>query len=339
MTYNIANNNISIKKVLDLLEFYKIIFFINNENFLVGALTNGDVRRSIEKNININNLVDKIINKDIIYAYIDESLEEKIKKIDLLPEDYQFLPIINRNKKLEKIVIKKDLLKKVNSVVLMAGGLGNRLGEITKNIPKPMLHIGNKPILEIIIDGFKKYHFNDFYISVNYKADVIKKHFRNGDDFNVNIKYINESKRLGTAGCLSLINENLNEPFFVMNGDILTDENFEQILNYHIKNKFEATMCTSKYEIKIPYGVILSDVDNKIISIKEKPIQKFNINAGIYVLNPSVLKYIPKDTFFDMPTLFEKLNELNLNTGIYNLETSWLDIGEPSDYYLAKKNK
>ena len=141
---------------------------------------------------------------------------------------------------------------------------------------------------------------------------------------------------LGTAGCLSLIDDDLKEPFFVMNGDILTDENFEQILDYHIKNKFEATMCVYKYEMKIPYGVILSDKNNKILSIKEKPIQKFNINAGIYVLNHSVLEYIPKNSFFDMPTLFKKLNELNFNTGIYNIKTSWLDIGEPNDYYLAK---
>jgi dTDP-glucose pyrophosphorylase len=335
MKYKVISDDVLVITALDYLEFSIILFVINSKGILVGALTNGDVRRAISKNIEMKASISTIMNSNVVFAFEYESNSLKYEKIRSLPKSYEFLPIVGEDMTFLKIVTPLDLLKKDNRVILMAGGLGSRLGELTKNIPKPMLHIGDKPILEIIIREFKKYYFNDFLISENYKSDVIKNYFKNGDNLDINIEYIDETKKMGTAGCLSVIKDKICKPFFVMNGDILTEENFEEMMNYHNNNQFEATMCVFEHKISVPYGVVESNEYNQITSLVEKPIKKFNVNAGIYILNPSILDLIPEDSFFDMPQLFEKLIKRNRKTGIYKLKTSWIDIGHPEDYFRA----
>jgi NDP-sugar pyrophosphorylase family protein len=188
--------------------------------------------------------------------------------------------------------------------------------------------------LETIIEKFVSYGFVNITLCVNYKANIIKEYFSDGAKFKANIKYIDEDKKMGTAGALSLIKENINEPFFVMNGDLLTNLNFKNMMNFHILNQSKATMGVREYNIKIPYGV-LNIKDNMIQSIKEKPKHSFFINAGVYILDSNIIKLIPRDKFYDMPTLFEKLIELNYNTLSYEIREYWLDIGQIKEYERA----
>lgn len=173
----------------------------------------------------------------------------------------------------------------------MAGGLGTRLGDLTREIPKPMLRLGDKPVLEYIIRSFARFGFTDLYICLNYKPEVIRSYFGNGADFGVNIHYVEEKDRLGTGGALSLITDTIDAPFFLMNGDLLTSINFESLLNFHVEREALATMCISEQVVQLPFGVVHAE-DARVVSIEEKPHRSFFVNAGIYVLNPEPFKVI-----------------------------------------------
>ena len=217
----------------------------------------------------------------------------------------------------------------------MAGGLGMRLRPLTSKIPKPMLHVGPKPILQTIIESFTAYGYINFTICVNYKSEIICDYFGDGDKFGVNISYIQESKPLGTAGALSLIDK-IEDEFFVMNADLLTNADFSKLHHYHKINKSIATMCVREYEMQVPYGVVNLD-DNTIKSITEKPRQKFHVSAGIYMLNPQILNFIPKNEYLDMPDLFNSLATKNQNPKAYLINEEWLDIGRIEEYNLANE--
>jgi len=224
--------------------------------------------------------------------------------------------------------------RRSNKVVLMAGGLGTRLSPLTDSTPKPMLHVGNKPILETIIDRFSACGYGEIILSVKYKSHLIEEYFKDGAAFGVNIEYVHEEKRMGTAGALSLMSKRLDEPFFVMNADLLTSVNFENLHNYHLSQHAVATMGVREYDFQVPYGVV-NVKDNYILSIEEKPIHKFFVSAGIYMFCPSILDYVPQDKFFDMPSLFSTLIAENLKTVSFPIREYWLDIGRMSDYERA----
>ena len=216
----------------------------------------------------------------------------------------------------------------------MAGGLGTRLSPLTDSIPKPMLHVGKKPILETIIENFAKYGYRDVVLSVSYKSHVIEEHFGDGEAFGVKISYVHETKRMGTAGALSLMRDQLSEPFFVMNADLLTNVNFEHLHDYHESNNAMATMAVREYDFQVPYGVV-NISDSQITSIEEKPTHKFYVSGGIYMLNPASLDLIPNDQFFDMPSLFESMIARGANALSFPIREYWLDIGRMSDYEKA----
>jgi len=198
-----------------------------------------------------------------------------------------------------------------------------------------MLKVGGKPLLESIILGFKKYGFTDIVLSVNYKSEIIENYFGDGSNFGVNIKYIHENKRMGTAGALNFMRELLSEPFFVMNGDLLTNINFEHMMDYHVENRSIATMGVREYDFQVPYGVVnLEGVD--IESIAEKPVHNFYVNGGVYVLDAKVLDFVPENEFFDMPTLFEKVIDKNLKCISFPIREYWLDIGNHLDFSQAQ---
>jgi len=248
------------------------------------------------------------------------------------------VPIVDNEGRLVGIEEMDELLKpsvKTNRVVLMVGGLGTRLRPLTEHTPKPMLKVGNKPILETIILNFKKYGFTNIILSVSYKSEIIEEYFKDGQEFGVNIEYIHENKRMGTAGALGLIREKLNEPFFVMNGDLLTNINFEHMMEYHLSNNAIATMGVREYDFQVPYGVVNVDGE-KILSIEEKPVHSFFVSAGVYVLDSKVLDFIPNDEFYDMPTLFEKVIENNMKSVSFPIREYWLDIGRLEE--LEKAN-
>ena len=208
---------------------------------------------------------------------------------------------------------------------------------MTEHIPKPMLKVGNKPILDTIIHNFKKHGFRNIILSVSYKSEVIEEYFGDGSNFGVNIEYIHEDKRMGTAGALSLMRDKLNESFFVMNGDLLTNINFENMMNYHLSNKSIATMGVREYDFQVPYGVVNID-GNKILNIEEKPVHKFFVNGGIYILDNKVIDFIPDDVFYDMPTLFENMIDKQFKTISFPIYEYWLDIGRIEEFEKANKD-
>lgn len=314
----------------------QIIMVVNEERQLLGTVTDGDIRRAILKGTELTEPIEKVMNKRPTAFKANESRQDMLTAMRLL--DFSRVPIVDDQYRVVGLQILDKLLRpasKDNPVVLMAGGLGSRLSALTQNCPKPLLPIGNQPVLQTILENFISYGFHKFYISVNYKAEMIKDYFGNGSRWDVTIEYIHEDKRMGTAGALSLLPERPQQPFFVMNGDILTKVNFLQLLDFHAEHRAAATMCAYRYELQIPYGVLKVN-RYRLQEITEKPTQSFFVNAGIYVLEPQTLDHIPADTFFDMPSLFDKIIASGQESAVFPIREYWLDIGKMSDFELAQ---
>ena len=302
---------------------------------LLGTISDGDIRRALLNNISLQDSIKNIYFKTPTVANINDSREEIIN-VCLIKKIHQ-IPIIDNDGNLVGLEILDELIAKktkTNKVVLMVGGLGTRLRPLTENTPKPMLHVGGKPILQTIIEKFASYGFVNIIMCVNYKSNIIQDYFEDGSKFGVQIEYILEDKRMGTAGALSLLHDKPNKPFFVMNGDLLTNVNFSYLLEFHLNNNSMATMCVREYDFQVPYGVVSID-NSQIKSIDEKPLYKFFVSAGIYMLNPECIDLIPKDEFYDMPTLFEKLIDMGENTVSFPIREYWLDIGRMDEYKKA----
>lgn len=315
----------------------KIALVINDDKKLIGLITDGDIRRALLNKLTLDSEIKNILIKQPIVCNLKDS-KSKILQTAIDNQIYQ-LPIVDDNGILVGIEIVNELLKpsiKKEKVVLMVGGLGTRLRPLTENIPKSMLNVGNKPILETIILNFKKYGYVNIVLSVNYKAEIIKEYFGDGTDFGVKIEYVDENKRMGTAGALTLMKNILTDNFFVMNGDLLTNLDFSEMMDFHMKNNSIATMGLREYTFQVPYGVV-NIRDSKIICIDEKPIHDFFVNGGIYVLSKKVLKYIPENSFFDMPTLFERIVNEKLSALSYIIKDYWLDIGRIDEYQKANQ--
>jgi dTDP-glucose pyrophosphorylase len=312
----------------------QFVAVVNEEGQLLGVVTDGDIRRGLLNGVEIRNTVEKVMNPNPKTAHFKtprNSLQALMKEWDS-----HHLPLVDDQNRIVDIVSVNDVIlveKKENHVVLMAGGLGSRLADLTANCPKPMLKVGGKPILETIIEVFKKHGFYKFIISVNYKSEMIEEYFKDGKNLDVEVNYIREDTRLGTAGALSMYAGN-GLPFIVMNGDLLTKINFTDLLDFHEKSKNVSTMCLRQYEHQIPFGVVLTDHD-QVLKIEEKPVRRYFVNGGIYVLNPELLKFIPRSTYFDMPTFFENLIEQQHKVGAYPFYEYWIDIGCLDDYERA----
>lgn len=313
----------------------QIVLVVDGSHRLLGTVTDGDVRRGILKGISLEDRVEIIMNSSPLTRHISEDRETVISR--MRAKKIRHLPVVDDNGFLVELETFDELFAPTendNLVVLMAGGLGVRLRPLTENCPKPMLKIGGRPILENILLNFIEYGFRRFFIAVNYRADVVKSHFGNGSTWGVEIRYLNEDRRLGTAGALSLIPEKPSRPIFVMNGDLMTKVNFVQLLDFHSEHKAKATMCVREYDFQVPYGVVKIDRHN-ITAIEEKPVQRMFVNAGIYVLEPETLDNIPPNIYFDMPTLFERMISSGYETVAFPIREYWLDIGHMEDFERA----
>jgi len=314
----------------------QILLVTDEDKTLLGTVTDGDIRRAILKGGAMEDPIENVMNTRPTAFTADESVEDMLVAMRLLK--ISKVPVVDYKNRVVALEILEELLRpghKDNPVVLMAGGLGVRLGSLTKNSPKPLLYVGNQPVLQTILESFIAYGFHNFYFSVNYKAEMIEEFFGDGSKWDVSIKYIHEDKRMGTAGALSLLPERPEMPFFVMNGDILTKVNFLQLLDFHTEHRAVATMCAFKYDLQIPYGVLQID-KHRLIEIDEKPVQSFFVNAGIYVLEPKTLDHIPVDAFFDMPSLYETLIDTRQEAAVFPLREYWLDIGHMSNFKRAQ---
>lgn len=311
------------------------IALVVEDDRLFGTITDGDIRRGFLKGRKLEDKIDGLYNTSPLTGTLDQTREDLVQLA--LTRKVKQLPILDSAGKLVGIEYIEDYLRgpeKQNVVVLMAGGLGTRLRPMTTDTPKPMLRVGSKPILETILESFSYYGFRNFFFSVNYKADKIRNYFKDGSRYGVTIDYINETTRLGTAGPLSLLPDGIRKPIIVMNGDLLTNVNFERLLNYHLLTRAEGTMCVREYNLQIPYGVVETD-GAAIRGIVEKPKQNFFVNAGIYVLNPDTLKFVPKNSLYDMPQLFQELIDHDGKVCAFPITDYWMDIGQPNDFDQA----
>lgn len=317
----------------------RLALVVDDEKRLVGVVTDGDIRRAFLAYNEFSGPVENIMNSNPVVVPLGTTSSEMLNI--MREHSIMHIPVVDDGRHIISVETFERLSnvksKKTTPVFLMAGGFGTRLRPLTNSIPKVMLKVGSRPILETILLGFIEHGFSEFYISVFYLADQIFEHFGNGEKWGVNIRYVQEEQPLGTAGALSLLPETVNEPIIVMNGDLLTNVNFSHLLSFHKAKGAAATMCTREYSMEIPYGVIDSD-ESKIVSITEKPKQLFSVNAGIYVLSPEVVKSIPRAARKDMPDLFNEL--ISTGQSVYNFPVNeyWLDIGRLGDFEQAQSD-
>lgn len=313
----------------------QIALVVDTEQHLLGTVTDGDIRSAILRGIRLEESVKKVMSQTPIVASIEDGADnilEKMKKLDILQ-----IPIVDHEGRIVGLEILKDLIRKPrreNIVLIMAGGLGTRLRPLTYDCPKSMVRLEEKPLIEIIIENFIKHGFYRFFISVNYRAEQIIDYFGNGTNWGLEIHYLQEEKPLGTAGSLSLLPYQPDAPILVMNGDVLTNINFIHLLDYHEQHNATGTMCVKEYDFQVPYGVVQTE-KNRLMSINEKPVQKFFINAGIYVINPDVLQHIPQNTYLNMTEVFDKLMKKGDNAIVFPIREYWIDIGRMDDFIKA----
>lgn len=313
----------------------RIALVTDREKRLLGVVTDGDVRRGILKGIGTDQTVDRVMSTRPSVAGPDEPRDQVLAR--MRARRLNHIPLVDDGGLVVGLETLDDLMRgerRLNWVVLMAGGLGTRLRPLTEEVPKPLLKVGSRPLLEIILEGFLEQGFNQFYIAVNYKSQMIKEYFGDGSRWGANIRYLEERQRLGTAGALGLLDERPSEPFFVMNGDLMTRAHFQHLLEFHQRNNAQATLCVREYEHEIPYGVVRLE-QHRLFALDEKPVQRFLVNSGIYVLDPSVLPLIPQGKSFDMPDLFRALIAKGETTVAFPLHEYWLDIGRVEDFERA----
>ncbi|WP_318428226.1 nucleotidyltransferase family protein [Photobacterium leiognathi] len=318
-------------------ESLQIALVVLNDK-LVGTVTDGDIRRGLLNNLSLNDSIDKVMNKSPLTADYTFSKSTLISLLE--SKKISSIPILKKGE-LVGLETLHHLLSKPkldNPVFIMAGGFGTRLRPLTDNCPKPLLKVGNKPILEIILQRFIDAGFHNFYISTHYLPEMIKEYFGNGSQWNVNITYVHESKPLGTGGALGLLPDTIEQlPLIMTNGDVLTNLDINALLEYHNKEDAIATMCVREYDYQIPYGVIDKD-GNRVMGMTEKPTYKFHVNAGIYVVTPKLFNSVKENTKIDMPTLLESFIKDNNKVILYPLTEYWLDIGQMNEYKQAQKD-
>ncbi len=308
-----------------------VLYVTDSQNKLIGSIMDVDIRRAImQNNLSPQTKVSEIMNTSPRKIVEGQNVDSQTYKTW---KRFQYLPVVNQEDILLGYKENHEIYNYSNKVIIMAGGLGTRLRPLTYDTPKPMLKLAGKPILQEIIESFKLKGFNNFLISVNYKAEVIKDFFLDGRDFGVKIHYLEEEEKLGTCGSIKLAQKFINEPFFVINGDILASIDYEQLLQYHKNKDNDITICTFPYQHTIPYGVI-EQKDQKI-SIAEKPTYTHQINCGVYLINPSLLTLIQKHDYLDMPDLIQEAILKDFKIGTFIID-EWIDIGNLDDFYKAR---
>jgi dTDP-glucose pyrophosphorylase/predicted transcriptional regulator len=315
-----------------------IALVVDENEHLLGVVTDGNIRRALLNKHSLETAVESFMETNPITISDDEPVTNEIVLGLFHTYGIRQIPVVNKENKLINLILEHEYSESVtkpNWAIIMSGGLGSRLKNLTKDIPKGLLHVGGKPILESIILSLKSFGIINIKLSVNYFSEQIIDYFGDGSSLGVNITYIKETKKLGTAGALSLLEEMPNEPFLVMNGDLLTNVNFASILDFHSEHDNCATMCIKDHGYEFPYGVVKLDKNHKFLALEEKPKMQAFINAGIYVLNPECLNYLPKNEHLNITDLFEILKNNDRKLGCFPIGEYWIDIGLPEDYKKA----
>jgi len=318
-------------------EALRVCLVVDHEQRLLGVVTDGDIRRAILNNVALTENVTVVMNHQPI------TVSTKVARTQLLEmmrnHSILSLPVVDDTGHLLGLETWEQAAHPSmyeNPVFIMAGGFGTRLRPLTDNCPKPMLKIGNKPILETLLNQFIKAGFRNIYISTHYMPEKITTYFGDGTAWGANIRYVHEETPLGTGGALGLLPADIPTlPLIMINGDVLTTVNFERLLDFHVNSGADATMCVREYDYQIPYGVITSE-GNKITSMIEKPIHNFFVNAGVYVISPYIIQSVPKEQRIDMPTLLELHMHERKQVLMFPIHEYWLDIGRMDDFNRAQ---
>jgi dTDP-glucose pyrophosphorylase len=332
------NSNLSIRdsfRVMDTINS-KIMIVVDNNSEVIGIVTDGDLRRSIWNDVELSNSVMSIVN--IKYIFLNKTYRDDRVKDIFSDVDINVIPVIDDNKliglvfreEMEDTSIKKSLVG--TSVVIMAGGKGTRMDPFTRILPKPLIPIGNHPIVRVIMDKFGEYGVVNFHLSLNDKARMVKGYFHD-HELSYKINFIEESIPLGTAGGLKYLSEKITKPFFVSNCDIIINSDYASIMEFHNSGKYDLTIIGSIRNYVIPYGICEVDSLGELVIMREKPEQDFLVNTGLYVLNPNVLDLIPSNEYYDMNQLINTLQEKKMKIGVYPIsEKAWMDIGQWAEY-------
>ena len=319
-----------------------VVIVVDKENKIIGIITDGDIRRALIRGEDFKNSIKSILGKkDNIYAKpitaqigTDIDTLQKIMNSNVIKQ----IPLVDSEDHLVDLLTMEDLLPKVKKDffgVIMAGGFGRRLGPLTKNVPKPMLKIGGIPLLERIVKQFKKAEINTIYITTHFQSKKIIEYFGNGENFGINIKYVEEKTPLGTAGALCLLPK-INMPLIVINGDILSNLDFKAMALFHESKESDITVATREHIVNLRYGIF--EIENNLITaLKEKPVIKKYINAGIYIIQPNLIKEIPTHCIFDMTDLIQKVISSGGKVVGFPIIEYWIDIGYSNDYRQANE--
>lgn len=314
----------------------QIALVLDASGVLLATVTDGDVRRGLLRGLGLDAPVSEVMNRAPLTVRAVDG-PEAARRL-MRARSLHHVPVVDDAGRLVDLAWIDDLsglARRKTRVVLMAGGLGQRLRPLTETVPKPMLPIGDRPILEHILRGFVDQGFVRFTISLNYLGDMVRDHFGDGAAFGAEIDYIEEHQRLGTAGALSLIADRPENPFLVMNGDLLTQMRFDALLRFHDETGATATLCARPFEMQVPYGVIEAD-GPYLRGIVEKPVHSHFVNAGIYALSPEALDVLRPGEALDMPDLFTRLTAGGARAGVFPMREYWLDIGRLEDLETAR---
>ncbi len=312
----------------------QIVLVVESDKKLCGVVTDGDIRRALLAGKSLEAPVKTFMTKDPLRGSRNDSRDMLLGRMRSLGVHH--MPLVDDDGSVIDFVTTDPLGRRDNRVVLMAGGMGMRLRPLTNDVPKPMLRVGDRPILETIIGQFREFGFGKFSISLNYLAEQIEAYFEDGSRWGVDINYLHENEPLGTAGALSLLKERPKHPFIMMNGDLLTKLNFDKLMKFHEAHSSPLTICAREYSYNVPYGVMETNGDY-LERIHEKPQRTELVNAGIYVIDPEVLDYIQPDERIDITDVIEKLINDNRKPCVFPVHEYWIDIGQKHDIERAIK--
>jgi dTDP-glucose pyrophosphorylase len=350
ISVDISDSILSTLKKMDSLGMKLLV--VNDKGSFRSLVSIGDIQRAIIKGIDLQEKIEGILRDQITVCYEGQS-EESIKDTMMLHR-VEFMPIIDEKNSIRRIIFWDDIIhdnaasavKELDAaVVIMAGGKGTRLRPLTNIIPKPLIPVGDKPIIEMIINSFRRYGMRDFHLIVNYKASMIETYMSEISDKDYQINIVREKSEFGTGGSLTMLRGKIGKTFFVTNCDTLLDQDLNEVYKFHRENNNELTIIGALKHYSIPYGMIEFQEGGKFLGIAEKPELTLTVNSGTYLLEPHLLNEIPEDEFFHVTELIARIKERKGRVGVFPVsEKSWLDIGEWAEYsktqeFLSKRNK
>lgn len=314
-----------------------ILIIVDEQDKLVGSLTDGDLRRGFIKGLKFDDPLTAYLQPDPLFIYQHELSKTDLNTLRL--RNFMVVPIVDSDHKVVKILNLAQIQSVVPAdVFIMAGGRGQRLMPLTADMPKPMLHVGDKPILEHNIDRLIQFGIKNIYLSVNYLADKIEDYFKDGSDKGVSIKYVHEDKPLGTLGSVKMVEELEHDYVMVMNSDLLTDIDFNGFFQTFLRSGADMGVATTMYSVEVPYGVMEVGTGNMVNALKEKPRYNYYSNAGIYIIKKELLSLVPHNEFYNVTDLMESLIEQGKKLVSFPILGYWLDIGKHDDFKKAQED-